>query len=90
MEQVPPRTANADETDAILRASLNPSCCILNRYAQDAPPKNGHAFITTFTLDGDAGIYDLTFVFDRLVVTWDAYDGKAWYEDEKWKKRREN
>ena len=27
----------------------------------------------------------LTLVFSKTVIAWDAYDGKAWYEHEKWK-----
>ena len=86
IEHVKPLKASPDEFNAILRESLDSYCFIRDRYTKDELASDRRKYTTTFTIDGGAGVYDLTFSYDRVIVSWDELDGKAWYEDEKWKR----
>ncbi len=47
-----------------------------------------HACTACFGVDGGAGCFDMTFTYTRVIVEWEEYDGKAWYENEEFKKSR--
>ena len=84
-----PREANPSEFATILNDSLSKYCRIHGMGMEKAPADGKHKYSVTFTIDGGAGVFDILLDFDRAVISWNEFNGKAWYEDEKWKKKRD-
>ena len=83
IESAEARTAMPDEYVHILSETLGNYCYILGM--KQIPNKDLRQKVC-FDIDGGAGNYDLILSFSKSIVQWDEYNGKAWYEDEKWKK----
>lgn len=86
IESVEEKIANPNEYTDILNKTLGNYCYIFNM--EELPMIEGEKYQVCFNIDGGVGNYDLTITFSKSIVQWDEYSGKAWYEDEKWKKNR--
>ncbi len=84
IESVEAKTANPNEYNKILRNTMSNYCYIYSM--EESPKVEGKTHIVCFNIDGGAGNYYLTLSFTKSTVQWNEYSGKAWYEDEKWKK----
>lgn len=85
-----PREAPPCEFDSILRESLSAYCWINGMHTESAPTDGKHKHSVTFSIDGGAGFFDMLLVFDRVVISWDKFDGKAWYVDAPWNKQHDS
>ncbi len=83
-----PREACPGEFASILSESLSTYCWIFEMEKEPADGK--HKYAAAFTIDGGAGCFDIQLAFDRVVISWNEFSGKAWYEDDIWKKKRDN
>jgi hypothetical protein len=54
---------------------------------EELPMNEDKEYQICFDIDGGAGGYYLTLSYSKSIAQWDEYSGKAWYEDEKWKKK---
>jgi len=84
IESKEPITAKPSEYRGILRETLEGFCYIFSM--QELPVIETNQYKVCFSIDGGAGMYDLTIGFSKSIVQWNEFDGEAWYEDEKWKK----
>lgn len=85
IESVEAKTANSNEFNDILKNSLGDYCYILSM--EELPMNEDNKHQACFNIDGGVGNYDLFLSFSKSIVQWDEYNGIAWYEDEKWKKK---
>ncbi len=83
-----PREAKPSEFTSILSDSLSNYCRIHGMGMEKAPPDGKHKYAASFTIDGGAGIFDIMLDFDRVVISWNEFNGIAWYEEDDCKKRR--
>lgn len=83
VETVEARIANPDEYNKILRNTLGDYSYIL--CMEELLINNDKRHQVCFNIDGGVGNYDVILSFSKSIVQWDEYDGKAWYEDKKWK-----
>jgi len=84
IESAEARTAQPDEYCDILNKTLSDYCYILS---MEETPREDVKQQVCFDIDGGAGNYTLVISFSKSIVQWDEFNGKAWYEDEKWKKK---
>jgi len=85
IESVEAKIANPDEYNAILNNTLLSYCYISSM--EELPMNEDKEYQICFDIDGGAGGYYLTLSYSKSIAQWDEYSGKAWYEDEKWKKK---
>lgn len=76
--------AKPEEYDEILTGSTSCYCFL---FGMDDLQNIGERYRACFDIDGGAGHFSLTFTFSKSIVSWDEYDGAAWYEHPKWKKK---
>jgi len=69
----------------ILKDTLQGYCYIYGM--EDLPATEKVRYRACFDIDGGVGSFYLTINFTKSVVKWEEFSGKAWYEDEKWKKQ---
>ena len=74
------RTVTEEEYSEIQQKSTGNYWCILSAIE---PTQN----TVNFEIDSIAGSYNITISYSKIVIKWDEFDGEAWYEDEKWKRR---
>ena len=87
-----PQEANPDEFASILNDSLSQYCqyCRIHGMGMEQAPEDGkHKYSATFTIDAGTRVFDILLDFDRAVISWNEFNGKAWYEDDKWEKKRD-
>lgn len=86
IESVESITANPNEYDDILKKTLDSYCYI---YSMEELSKLGNdKNKVCFNIDGGAGDYYITLSYSKSIIHWNEYEGKAWYENEKWKKQQ--
>lgn len=85
IKSVDAKTEKPEEYANILEESTNSFCYIysMDKYIKQAD----NTYRACFNIDGDAGSFYITFTFSKAVVEWNEYDGEAWYEHPKWKKK---
>ncbi|SEP42141.1 hypothetical protein [Propionispora vibrioides] len=84
IESVEAITVDADKYDDILKKTLNGYCYL---YSMEELHTDDDKNVVCFIIDGGDDTYHLTISFSKSTVIWDNYDGKAWYEHDKWKKK---
>lgn len=86
IESVEAIAANPNEYDNIFKKTLDSYCYIysMEELSKLEDKKN----MVCFNIDGGAGDYYITLSFYKSIVQWNEYNGKAWYENEKWKKQQ--
>ncbi len=84
-----PREASKTDYTSILNESTSAFCWIQGMCMEKAPADGKHKYAATFTLDGCAGYFHILLHFDRVVISWNEFSGKAWYEDDTWKKKND-
>lgn len=77
--------AKPEEYENILLESMNSYFFIFG--LDELVKLDDEKYSACFNVDGGAGSYYLTFIFSKAIVEWDEYDGEAWYEHPKWKKK---
>jgi len=79
-----PREAYA----SILSESVSAYCRIHGMHMEKTPADGKHKYAASFAIDGGAGVFDLHLDFDRMVISWNEFNGKAWYEEDIWRMKR--
>ena len=77
-----PRAAKPDAFASILSDSVSGHCRIHGMCMETAPADGEHKYSAIFTIDGGAGVFDIQLDFDRTIISWNEFSGKAWYEED--------
>ncbi len=64
-----------------LTATVNEYCWIFGLRLIEVPEGDDHAYVAAVTLSGHFDVFDMVLAFDKAVVSWDTFNGKAWYVD---------
>ena len=73
----PPREVPVEQAEAILRDLRGG--IILYISTREKPPKRCDRRESTCMLDHNANVFDVTFAFGRVVISWQEFAGSAWY-----------
>lgn len=80
------REANPAEYASILTESVNGYCWIHGMHMVETPTDGKHRYCADFSIVANDDVFDILLEFDHVVISWDAFNGKAWYEDSPRKK----
>lgn len=84
VEKVAPRKAVESEFSDIMEKTV--ACGWAHFFSMESLEKQGEIHTVCFSIDGGAGMYNMTMEFRDVVVTWNDYSGPAWYEKPPFKK----
>jgi hypothetical protein len=82
----PARNVDPSEFTTILEETMKSWCRIQDLSV--LPETNDRRYRISICLDGHVGIYNLNISYRTFIAQWDEYSGKAWYEEERWKNRK--
>ena len=81
IEHVDPKRIPPDEQLSFLRHTIDEYCWIHGVSITETPADGKHGFAAIITLCGEIDIFDMELAFEKAVVSWDTFNGKAWYVD---------
>lgn len=82
------REACPGEFASILSKSVSIYCRIFGMCIEKTPADGKHKYSATFTIVSGVDVFDIQLDFDRVVISWNEFNGIAWYEEDKRKRNR--
>jgi hypothetical protein len=90
IKSIPRREASLSECMSILINAAKGYCWILGMHMEETAADGKHGFAADFSIVTDDDVFDLLFEFDHVVISWDRFSGKAWYEESPWRENAPN
>ena len=81
------REASPSKYASILSKSTIEYCWIQGMHMVEVPADGKHRFAADFSIVTDDDVFDILLEYDHVVISWDAFNGNAWYVDNPRKKQ---